>query len=286
MKIKLAKNLGFCFGVKRAISLILKALKDNPGRPVYTLGPLIHNPIVVRGLEKKGLKVIHSCRDIKDGMLVIPSHGLAYKVQEKARSKGIKLLDATCPYVLRSQRLACMLAEEGYEVIVIGERFHPEIKGILGTIHGTCRVVNEIGDLLTLPKFKRAGVIVQTTESLYKLKEIVSALLEKADELKVYNTLCIHTMRRQEEAVKLARDVDVMLVVGGHNSANTRRLYELCKKIVPAYQVESAAELELKLKRNKRLREILKSKKKAGIVSGTSTPYTSIKELMKKLKKI
>lgn len=291
----LAKNIGFCFGVKRALSLILKALKENPGRTIYTLGPLIHNPPVIRDLERRGVRVIHSASAAKKGIFVIPSHGLSPEVVKKAKANGAAILDATCPYVLRSQKIATGLVKDGYRVVVVGEKFHPEIKGIMGRLGKNAGIVSSAADLKGIPRAGKIGVIAQTTESLGKFREIVSLLLEKSPELKVCNTLCVHTMNRQEEAVRLAGKVDAMIIVGGRNSANTRRLFELCSSAVPSFHIESAGELgrvEGKLGKLKNVpgrgKKVCgpRGRTRVGIVSGTSTPDNSIMELVGRLKEV
>lgn len=275
MKIKVAKNIGFCFGVKRAVGLTLKALKENPGKPIYTLGPLIHNPPTVKKMEDMGIKIVYSLGSIKKGILIIPSHGLAPSMIIQARKKKLSLIDTTCPYVLRSQRLAESLANKGYKVIIIGQSSHPEIKGIIGGIKKMGRVIGKTEELEFFPRFKKIGIIVQTTESLSKFKEVVVSILDKSFELEVYNTLCAHTLKRQEEACHIARSADLVLVIGGYNSANTRRLFEICRAIVKTYQIEFPGELKPTW---------FKGKNSIGIVSGTSTPLSAVKEVVNKIK--
>jgi small subunit ribosomal protein S1 len=279
MKIILARNIGFCFGVKRALNITLKALKDNPGEAIHTLGALIHNPPVINKLKSKGVRVVSCADEVKNGIVIIPSHGLSSSIVEKLKAKGIKLVDATCPYVLRSQKLASSLVKSGYRVIIFGQRMHPEIKGIIGMIGKNAIVVSTPQDIAKLKKLKKIGVISQTTESSARFTEIVKQLLEKSPEIRVYNTLCVHTMNRQKEASAIAGKVDLMIVVGGHNSANTSRLYELCRKKVPTYHIESAAEIGPLSKIRKKLR----SGCVVGIVSGTSTPHSSIKDIVRNL---
>jgi len=276
MKIRLAKNVGFCFGVKRAVALTLKALKENHGKSIYTFGPLIHNPLAVEKLRSMGVKVIHSLRNVRKGILIIPSHGLAPSVIVQARKKKLALIDATCPYVLRSQRLAGLLANQGYKVIIVGKNSHPEIRGIVGGIGKRGKVIGNTEKLKSFHRFKKIGVITQTTESLSNFKSVIAAIVDKGFELKVYNTLCAHTLKRQEEAKRIAKGVDLMLVIGGHNSANTRRLFEICRAIVGTHQIEVAGELKSGW---------LRGKRSIGLVSGTSTPLSVVKEVVKKIKK-
>ncbi|PIU51515.1 4-hydroxy-3-methylbut-2-enyl diphosphate reductase [Candidatus Desantisbacteria bacterium CG07_land_8_20_14_0_80_39_15] len=272
MRIKLAKNVGFCFGVKRAMGLTLKALRENPGKPIYTFGPLIHNPRAIKKLKDIGVRVIHSLQNIKTGILIIPSHGLAPSIIVQARKKKLFIIDATCPYVLRSQRLAELLAKQGYRVIIVGKSSHPEIRGIIGGIKRMGKVIGKTEDLKSLPKFKKIGVITQTTESLSNFKSVIESILDKGFELKVYNTLCAHTLKRQEEARRIAKSVDLMLVIGGRNSANTSRLFEICRACVTTYQIESPDELSP---------DWLRGKKSIGLVSGTSTPLSAVKEVVR-----
>ena len=277
MKIRLAKNVGFCFGVKRAMGLTMKALRENPSRPIYTFGPLIHNPPAVKKLRNMGVRIVHSLRDVQKGILIIPSHGLAPSIIAQAHKKKLSLIDTTCPYVLRSQRLAELLTDQGYRVIIVGQSSHPEIKGIIGGIKRMGKVIGKTEELKSFSRFKKIGVIAQTTESLSRFKEVLASILDKSFELKVYNTLCAHTLKRQEESRQIAKDVDLMLVIGGHNSANTRRLFEICRAIVDTHQVESPDELNV---------DWLKGRPSIGLISGTSTPLSAVKEVVEKIKKL
>jgi (E)-4-hydroxy-3-methyl-but-2-enyl pyrophosphate reductase len=245
LEVKVARQVGYCYGVKRALDMARSAA--GPGRePINTLGPIIHNPQVVEALKREGVGVAGSLDDIDGGTVIIRSHGVAPGTIDKARAKGINVLDATCPFVKKAQQKAEELAKAGYYVIILGEKDHPEVLGIMGHAGGRALVIEQAEDLKLIPKKERkVGLVVQTTQSAEKLQHIAGLLAVTKAELKVYNTICNATSRRQEDALLLTDSVDVMLVLGGKNSANTSRLAEMCEETgTPTYHIETADEIE------------------------------------------
>ncbi|MBL7092190.1 MAG: 4-hydroxy-3-methylbut-2-enyl diphosphate reductase [Candidatus Omnitrophica bacterium] len=277
MKIKLSKYCDFCFGVKRAVRLIEEAL-DKRKEPLYSLGPFIHNPRVVEQFSKKGLKTASSLRDIKRGTLVIRSHGISPDVVKKVKASGIKLLDVTCPNVKKSQKVAGELARRDYKVIIVGDKAHPEVKSLVGAAGGRAFVVNRPQALKKLKlNAAKAGVIVQTTQSKSSYLKILTRLLEKNfSEIKIYNTICEDTLCRQEEASEIARNVEIMLVLGGKMSANSRRLAEICRAHgAPTYHIESGSQIKAGW---------LRGKTCVGIAGGASTPKWIVDEVINQIK--
>jgi len=276
MEIIVAKMAGFCFGVKRAIDIAFQ-IANEKRKGVYTLGPIIHNPQVVEMLKEKGIIPIEDIKAKKDiRALIIRTHGIPLHLSKEISSMGCEIIDATCPFVKKAQYYAKLLMEEGYQVVILGEKNHPEVKGLMSYANDDVIVV----DIKTpLPKLKsRVGIVVQTTQSLEALKKVLSDALEHANEIKVYNTICNSTALRLKETEKMARKVDVMLVVGGKNSANTTQLTRLCKSLsVPTHHIETSSEIK---------KEWIKNAKKLGITAGASTPEWIIKEVGKRIRDI
>jgi len=275
-KIIVAKNIGFCYGVKRAINLAEKIVNETTEK-VYTLGPIIHNPQVVQKLEKRGLNVINDINEITNGTLILRSHGITIQQLNLIKEKKINVIDATCPFVKRAQNLVQELKNDGYNIIIFGEKEHPEIQSLLSYAGEDAIVVEEISDIKKIPgTVKKAGVISQTTQSKEKLKKFISKLSKKIKNLKVCNTICAETIKRQKEAVSIARKVDLMFVIGGKNSANTTRLAQICKRVNRnTYHIETSEELDFNLLRNR---------SKIGIISGASTPDNVIDDVIDKIK--
>ena len=230
--------------MERALRLTGEALEGAPA-PVATLGPIIHNPSVVGSLKDRGVDVVDEVDDAAAGTLIVRTHGVSPDVIEHARSRHLNVVDATCPFVSVAQRKAAALREAGYAVVILGERDHPEVVGLEG-FAGSGAVVVEDASGLPLERLRgrRVGVVVQTTQTRANLSALAAALAPVARELLVFNTVCDATEKRQSAACELAEDVDVVVVVGGRNSANTARLAQLCAAIEPrTHHIESAAEL-------------------------------------------
>jgi len=254
-----------------------KSILTEDNKPVYTLGPLIHNPQEVDRLKRLGIKPISSLRDVKKGTLIVPSHGLSQAILAKIDKMQLKLIDTTCPFVKRAQLLAKSLHERGYHVVIVGQKSHPEVISLLSFANGEASVVGSPRDVGKIKTSKRIGVISQTTQSVENLEKIVRKLEIKNKDFKIYNTICKETSQRQKEAKRLAEKSDVMIVIGGKNSANTTRLYKTCNEITRAYHVESSEELRPDWFTRKGL---------VGITAGTSTPDWAIRSVVKSLHKI
>jgi (E)-4-hydroxy-3-methyl-but-2-enyl pyrophosphate reductase len=272
LKVTVAPGSGFCFGVKRALKIAFDAVRKHDG-PVATLGPIIHNPQVVARLEEEGLTVVSDLSEIpRGGTLIVRSHGLPGSVLAEAEERGISIVDATCPFVKQTQDAAARLEDEGYTIVIVGEEDHPEVLSVTGNLRGPVTVVAGSSGLDELNVRGKVGVVCQTTQPIEHLKAVVDALLPTVRELRVFNTICAATLERQENALRLAGDVDIMLVVGGKNSANTRRLWELCREAgSDAYHIETAQELEPAW---------FEGKKEVGVVGGASTPHWIVDEIV------
>ncbi|MEO0184636.1 MAG: 4-hydroxy-3-methylbut-2-enyl diphosphate reductase, partial [candidate division WOR-3 bacterium] len=239
MKIYCAKHSGFCFGVKRAIKMSMDAAQKR--HFVYSLGPLIHNRDFVKNLEQKGIRIIESIEDMNDkkSTVIIRSHGIRPSLLKTLKNRGVNIIDATCPKVRRAQRYVERLVKEGYFVIIVGEKDHPEVKGLLGYAGKNSAIYSDSLDM----KYKKIGVVPQTTLDLEHFYSAVKDLLSKITEMKIYNTICDETILRINEALSIAQKVDLMIVIGGKNSANTTRLYQICKSIKPSYHIESVNDI-------------------------------------------
>ncbi len=267
-EIVVARYAGYCYGVERALRLTGEALEGSPP-PVATLGPIIHNPSVVGSLKGRGVDVIDEVDDATVGTLIVRTHGVSPDVIEHARSRHLNVVDATCPFVSVAQRKAAALREAGYTVVILGERDHPEVVGLEG-FAGSGAVVVEDASGLPLERLRgrRIGVVVQTTQTRANLSALAAALAPVARELLVFNTVCDATEKRQSAACELAEDVDVVVVVGGRNSANTARLAQLCAAIEPrTHHIESAAELRP---------DWVEGAARIGVTAGASTPDEEI----------
>jgi 4-hydroxy-3-methylbut-2-enyl diphosphate reductase len=273
MEIILADKAGFCFGVKRAINTAFEAATTGN---VYCLGPLIHNPQEVDRLRKAGVETVGDFSTLKKGKsLIIRSHGVPPSVLEQAKGQGLKIIDLTCPFVGKAQHHAEMLRDEGYQVVVVGEKEHPEVQSILGYEGADAIVIENMQDVDEAKLQHRIGVVAQTTQSYGNFSEIVLKLLRISKELKVYNTICNSTTERQHSAQLLARQVDVMLVVGGRNSANTSRLATICRQEgKPTHHIEVAGEIRP---------EWFQGAQRIGVTAGASTPDWVLNEVLKRL---
>lgn len=274
MEILVAKTAGFCFGVRRAMEMVESALNEEE-RPLYSLGPLIHNPRVVKDLEQEGLQTVDSLSQVPGGRVVIRSHGVGPSIYQTARDQKLEVIDATCPFVKNVQQLAVFLRAEGYQVLIIGEPAHAEVKGVLDSVAGEALVIENIKALDTGELQPKVGIISQTTQDLINFQQITNAVIPYAKEIRIYNTICLATSQRQQEVAELSRKVDLMIVVGGKNSANTSRLTEISRMNgTPTYQLESAAEID---------EAWFQGIGRVGITAGASTPDQQIKEIIQKL---
>jgi len=274
MELKRAVKAGFCSGVKRALTIVEKKLTQKGAKKVFILGSLIHNPQVNQSLAERGLKTVSSLEETEEGILVLPSHGVSPQLRAEAEKKGLEVLDATCPHVSRVQKLAQELTLAGYQVVILGEAEHAEVQGIWGYTEGKGIIVGKVDDLAQNLWEKKIGVVVQTTQNPAQLKELVGELSIRAQEMQVHNTICNATRERQQAAAQLAKEVDLMIVIGGYNSANTRRLTEICQQEGPVYHIEKLADLAF---------PCLEGVAKVGITAGASTPQWLIEEIEEKI---
>jgi 4-hydroxy-3-methylbut-2-enyl diphosphate reductase len=276
MEVIIAENCGFCPGVRNAISMAERILEDE--REVYSLGPIIHNPDVVQRLAKAGLKTVKSVDEIHSGTVLIRSHGAAPAQIDKIKKKGLKIVDATCVLVKRVQQIAKQLSGDGYRIVVIGDKNHPEIEAVVGCAPDAAVIADE-SDLRKLPKDSKLGVVCQTTQSPGFFSKMIAAIAQAGfGELRVINTLCKEAIKRQQSAVELCRRVDVMFVLGGLQSANTRKLAELCKKYnTTTFHLQNWDELD---------KMLVSGKNVAGVTAGASTPQWIVAEFVENLKDI
>jgi 4-hydroxy-3-methylbut-2-enyl diphosphate reductase len=273
MKVIVAEKCGFCPGVRNAISMAEKILAQK--NDVHSLGPIIHNKDMVERLAKAGLKTVDDVEQIRSGTVLIRSHGAAPEQIAKLKEKKLDIADATCVLVKRLQQTAKELEMDGYKVVVIGDKEHPEVQAVVGCATDVVVIADE-SDLHKLPENGRLGVICQTTQSPEYFIKMLYAIGQKGfSELKVINTLCKEAIKRQESAVQLCRQVDIMFVLGGLESANTRKLAELCKKYnSQTFHLQNWNELDI---------NILFGKNTAGVTAGASTPEWIIAEFAEKL---
>jgi 4-hydroxy-3-methylbut-2-enyl diphosphate reductase len=274
MKIILAASAGFCFGVKRATNLAFEAADEYPH--ICSLGPIIHSPQVVKKLEEKGVKVIGKVEDIDHGAVIIRSHGITAEELDMIHQRDLRIVDATCPFVKKTQDYATMLCNEGYSVVLVGEKDHPEVQGIISyTRGGEVFVVADCKEAERVPNRPKLGLVAQTTQSFKNLQQVAETCLEKSKEVRIFNTICDATSVRQNEARKIAREADLMLVVGGFNSANTTRLAQICQDIQPrTFHVETAEKIQ---------DSWFDGVECVGITAGASTPRWIIDQVVERV---
>lgn len=270
MKIFVAKNIGFCFGVKRAIEIAEKALKEGPS-PVQFLGELVNNEVVIKKIKKKGGRFVPGLKQVKSGTLLIRAHGMP----PFSPPKNVLIKDATCPLVKRVQETAQSLRKEGYAVVIIGDKDHPEIKGIQGYVDNQAIIIEKARDVQKLKNFKKIGVVAQTTQNLDNIHQILKILRKRAKTVKWINTLCPEVFSRQRELREILKKAEGILVIGSRSSANTRRLAEIAKKAKkPVWRVNSLKELK---------KQKFNNMNSLGIVSGTSAPDWEIEKIKRYL---
>jgi len=275
--IEVARYAGVCYGVERALGMAEKAA-DEARKPVNTLGPLIHNPLVVNDLESIGVGTASNVSEVEEGTLIIRAHGVVPSVVEDARTRGLDVLDATCPYVKKVHNAAERLVREGYQLIVVGESGHPEVEGIMGHAGDDAHVVSVPGDLDAIDLSRKVGVVVQTTQTPGALADVVAELSKRTMDLRVINTICSATQERQDSAAELARRVDAMIVIGGKNSGNTRRLAEICTAACPkTHHIEDAFEIEAAW---------FDGASHIGVTAGASTPASHIDRALVRMRSL
>lgn len=275
MNVILAKTAGFCFGVDKAVNTVYEEIKNNDGT-VYTYGPIIHNEIVVSELTRLGVRVINSKEEldnIKTGTVIIRSHGVSRDVRKSLDREGIKVVDATCPFVAKIHRIVEKYSSEGYKVIIAGNREHPEVTGIKGWVNGECFIIDSAEELnnIVLEEGERAVLVAQTTYNYQKFKEFVEILRKMNYSIEVCNTVCSATEERQSEALSIAQKVDAMIVIGDKHSSNSRKLYDICRsECKRTYFIETIVDLEP---------QPFQLFSDVGITAGASTPKKLIEEV-------
>lgn len=288
MKVEVARSAGFCFGVRRAVEICAQQAQ-NGKKPVYTYGPIIHNEQVVSGMEKKGVHVINGPEElgrITRGTVIIRSHGVGKKIYDQINAQGLALVDATCPFVKKIHRIVQERTSRGEEVVIIGDARHPEVEGIVGWARGPVTVIGneqEARAFAEAPEnsgsqIKKLTIVSQTTFNSSKFHNLVEIIRKKRYYvLDILNTICNATEDRQEEAKELASRSDVMIVIGGKNSSNTQKLFEICKRECEnTYYIQSLADLDIRL---------LPSMSCVGITAGASTPNNLIEEVSQECQK-
>ena len=278
MKINLAKSAGFCFGVKRAIDIALKTASGSPR--AYMLGDIVHNEEVVKEIRKAGIKRIKRLGSGKNKVLLIRAHGISQATLKKAHKMGYKIIDATCPMVREIHRIAKKMEKKNRKIIVIGDKKHDEVLGIVGQLTKKALVIESLRCLPAglIKKIKKACVIVQSTQDIEKVLKIVAVLKKNIPDLQFFNTICMPTRMKQEEIRRIPQANDLMLIIGSKNSANTKRLYQISKRLNKrSYWINSPEDLAPRW---------FKGKKKVGITAGASTPEGSIKKVINYIKRI
>jgi (E)-4-hydroxy-3-methyl-but-2-enyl pyrophosphate reductase len=274
LKVKLAKTAGFCMGVRRAVEIVLDAANRQQG-PIYTYGPLIHNPQVLEILAEKGVTVLDDISGAKPGSVVIRAHGVPPQAKQAVVDAGFTIIDATCPRVIKVQTIISKYARQGCAVIIVGDKDHPEVVGLLGYAEGMGYVISHPDDLDKLPPLERAIVVAQTTQDGHLFDRIARTIAARLPHFKVFNTICDSTLKRQAEVREMAKNVDAVVVVGGRNSGNTQRLTQVVQQEqVPAFHIESEAEID---------RKAIEPLRSVGITAGASTPNWVIKNVYRTL---
>jgi len=278
MKINLAKSAGFCFGVKRAIDIAYETVAGN--KNVYMLGNIVHNEDVARKLEKAGIKKAHKLGCGKNKIFLIRAHGASLKVVSTARELGYKIVDATCPMVKEIHKIACNAEQKGHTIIVIGDKKHDEVQGIIGQLKKQAIIIEKAQNIPwpKLKKIDKACIVAQSTQNLEKVIEIIEMLKEHIKDLKFFNTICRPTRLKQQEMKSMPLANDVMIIIGSKTSANTKRLYEISKSLNKrSYWIESKKDIKPAW---------LNGTNSVGITAGASTPDETTKEVVVYIKKI
>ncbi len=274
MEVILAEHAGFCFGVKRAVEQVYEQVRT--GKPIYTYGPIIHNEEVVRDLEQRGVQVIEteeSLQQIREGTVVIRSHGVPKRICEEIEARGMECVDATCPFVKRIHNIVEKESRAGRQIVIIGNAGHPEVEGIMGWSSTPAIVIGspEEAEKFSFEAGKEVCVVSQTTFNYNKFQDVVEIFMKKGYNGSVVNTICNATEVRQTEAREIAARVDVMIIIGGNHSSNTRKLYEICmQECANTYFIQTLNDLHLDLPKSVRL---------VGITAGASTPNNIIEEV-------
>ena len=275
MVVTVAKTAGFCFGVKRAVEKVYEQIGKTE-KPIYTYGPIIHNEQVVGDLQEKGVEVIDTLEELKtirDAVVVIRSHGVGKDVYDILKENGVEIVDATCPYVKKIHRIVEKQTAEGRRVLIVGSEDHPEVQGIKGWGDERTKVIENMDDFrrLELPEDEKLCIVSQTTFNYKKFQDLVEKISKTRYDITVLNTICNATQERQVEAMRIASQVDVMLVIGGKHSSNTQKLYDICRKECKnTYYIQTLGDFNP---------ECISSVRSVGITAGASTPNNIIEEV-------
>jgi len=275
MKIRLAKSAGFCFGVKRAITIALETAKTK--KPVFMLGDIVHNEEVVKQIQAAGIKKINRLGRGKNKTLLIRAHGCCRHTLEQALKLGYKVIDATCPMVKEIHKIARKLEDRGYQVIIIGDKQHDEVRGIIGQLKSQAIVIDKLQNipLAKIKKLKKAGIVIQSTQNLDNILAILELLRKYIPKIAFHNTICNPTRIKQNEVKTMPLENTVMIIIGSKTSANTKRIYEISKSLNEnSYWINSAREIK---------KSWLVNAKSAGITTGASTPEETIQEVIAKI---
>ena len=277
MQVELAKSAGFCFGVQRAVDTVYKQIEENSAEKIYTYGPIIHNEEVIKDMEKKGVEVILSeeeLKQIKSGIVIIRSHGVPKRICDLLDENKVRYVDATCPFVKKIHRIVEEKSRDGYHIVIIGNREHPEVMGIEGWAQGPATIIQteeEARAFELVPESEKVCVVAQTTFNYNKFKDLVEIISEKRYDIIVLNTICNATKERQEEAYDIAKRVDAMIVIGDKRSSNTQKLFEICiNACADTYYIQTLGDLNMNQ---------LRSVETVGITAGASTPNKIIEEV-------
>ncbi len=281
MNIIVAPSAGFCFGVKRAVKMAVDASKTcKLSEKLNTLGPIIHNPQVVKSLEEKGVYPVDTIEDNGYNTIIIRSHGIKSDIMERLKSKGVKTIDATCPFVKQAQNYITMAALDGYFIIMVGDKNHPEVQSVISFADkNRFLIINGLDDLKNIPVSEKLALISQTTQDVNFYNSVINEIFKIAKkEIVVFNTICDATKLKQDESKVLASNVDVMIVVGGYNSANTNKLKNICAAIQKnTYHIETEKEVNPKWFINADI---------VGITAGASTPDWIIEKVVNTIRQL
>ena len=271
MKIIVPKNAGVCWGVERAIDMAYQTVHESHAHKIISLGPLVHNPEVVEDFKNKGVEVISDLKEAKAGTVVFRSHGVPLNYYEEAKTKGLDVVDATCPFVKRSQNYARRFSRQGYFVVIVGDEKHPEMKSVRSFTSGPHLVTMDPKELEKIPDDSKVGLIAQTTIPLSVFEKMVETAQKRFPEVKTHDTICDATKVRQEEAAQTAREVECMIIIGGKESSNTKKLTKICKEIQPkSYEIEHEREIDFSW---------FEGVQVLGVTAGASTPVPAIQRI-------
>ena len=275
MKIKKAKSYGFCFGVKRAVEIAQNS------KNAVTLGPLIHNPLEIeRLLRDYNVKYVNSIDEIDDNIkrVIVRTHGISKNKYHNLLKKNVEVIDATCPFVKKPQEIVEEMSKQGYDIVIFGDKDHPEIQGVMSYgIHKRVFVVLDVEELKNIKLKEKIATVAQTTRKIDDYLKITDYLIRNHKEVRVFNTICNATFENQEAVRELSREADIIIIVGGKNSSNTKQLFNIAKLNTEAYLVESEDELK---------KEWFKNKKLCGVSAGASTPEWLVEKIISKIKEL